>query len=307
MTISHAKRRAPAGRIAYVDGRYLPHPHAAVHIEDRGLQFADSVYEVFAVTGGALLDEDAHLKRLARSLGELGIAQPLPPAALSFVMREVVRRNRLRDGLIYVQVTRGSYARDHVVPKDARGTVIVTARRLDPAAIEARRSSGVKVKTEPDIRWGRCDIKATALLPNVLAKTEARRAGAYEAWLVDRDGKVTEGTSTNAWIVDSRGRVVTRVLSNNILAGVTRSTLMRAAAAAGLTIEERSFTVEDARQAREAFVTSATGGVIPVVEIDGIRIGDGVPGSTTLRMHALYRDLAQKEARISLGFASQSG
>ena len=307
MATRDARRRAPAGRIAYVEGRYLPHPRAGVHIEDRGLQFADSVYEVFSVANGALLDEEAHLERLDRSLGALEIARPLARSALSVIMREVLRRNRLRDGLIYVQVTRGSYPRDHMIPTGARGTVIVTARRLDPGTIESRRASGIKVKTLPDIRWGRCDIKATGLLPNVLAKTEARRAGAFEAWLVDRDGKITEGTSTNAWIVDGNGMVLTRSLSTDILAGVTRATLLRAAAAAGLRIEERSFTVEEARRAHEAFVTSATGGVIPVVEVDGAKIGEGVPGAITMRMHALYRELAEKEAGISRHFASQTG
>jgi D-alanine transaminase len=297
--------RAPSGRIAYVDGRYLRHPAAAVHIEDRGLQFGDSIYEVFAVTDGRLLDEEPHLERLARSLREIGMALPMAASALKSVMREVVRRNRLSYGLLYVQVTRGAHARDHVMPNAGRPTVIMTARRLDRGTIEARRARGVAVVTRPDIRWGRCDIKTTALLPNVMAKTEARRAGAYEVWLVDHDGRITEGASTNAWIV-AAGVVTTRSLDNAILAGVTRRTLLRAAERAGLTIAERAFSVAEARKAQEAFITSATGGVIPVVEIDGAKLGSGKPGPLTLRMHALYRDLAAAEAGIPANASSQS-
>jgi D-alanine transaminase len=297
MSRNRAGDRAPSGRIAYVDGRYLPHGAAAVHVEDRGLQFGDSIYEVFAVTGGRLLDEEPHLERLERSLREIGMDLPLARSALRVVMRETVRRNRLSYGLLYVQVTRGSHARDHIMPASPRPTVIMTARRLDPAAIETRRANGVAVVTRPDLRWGRCDIKTTALLPNVMAKTEARRAGAYEVWLVDREGMITEGASTNAWIV-AEGLVTTRSLSNSILAGVTRRTLLRAAERAGLKLTERAFTVAEARKAEEAFITSATGGVLPVVEVDGIKLGSGRPGPLTQRMHALYRDLAAAEAGI---------
>jgi D-alanine transaminase len=304
MSANHGRRR-PSGRIAYVDGRYVPHPTASVHIEDRGLQFADSVYEVCAVTNGLLLDEEGHLDRLARSLGAIEMGLPLTRGALKLVMREVVRRNRLRDGLLYMQVTRGAAARDHTIPTAARPTLIMTARRLSPTLIEARRKSGVSVATRPDIRWGRCDIKVTGLLPNVMAKTNARRAGAFEAWLVDREGLVTEGTSSNAWIVTGDGTVVTRRLSNNILAGVTRASILRAVASADIRIEERAFSVDEARAAREAFITSATGGVIPVVEIDGSKIGDGRPGPITLAMHRLYRELAQREAVRAGDFASQ--
>ncbi len=305
MSERRADVRAPSGRIAYVDGRYLPHPAAAVHIEDRGLQFGDSIYEVFAVIDGKLLDEEPHLERLARSLREIGMGLPMAPPALKSVMREVVRRNRLAYGLLYVQVTRGSHARDHVMPNAVRPTVIMTARRLDRDAIETRRARGVAVVTRPDLRWGRCDIKTTALLPNVMAKTDARRAGAYEVWLVDREGRITEGASTNAWIV-AGGVVTTRSLDNAILAGVTRRTLLRAAERAGLTIAERAFSTGEAQKAEEAFITSATGGVIPVVEIDGAKLGSGKPGPLTLRMHALYRDLAAAEAGIPALASSQS-
>jgi D-alanine transaminase len=297
MTHSSHHTRAPSGRIAYVGGRYLPHGSAGVHIEDRGLQFADSIYEVCAVTDGRLLDEEGHLARLERSLGAIGMKAPLERGPLRAVMREMVRRNHLRDGLLYLQVTRGAYARDHMMPATAKPTLIMTTRRLAPEIVEERRRNGVSVVTRPDIRWRRCDIKATALLANVMAKTEARRAGAYEVWMVDEQGFVTEGASTNAWIVTREGRVVTRDLSSSILAGVTRATLLRAAAAAGIHFEERRFSVGEARAAAEAFITSATGGVIPVTRIDEDKIGSGVPGEITRRMHELYRALSASEAQ----------
>jgi D-alanine transaminase len=288
--------RAPSGRIAYVDGRYVPHGRAGVHIEDRGLQLSDSIYEVYSVANGKLLDEAGHTERLQRSLAALEMRMPLGQGALRAIMRELVRRNGLRDGLLYLQVTRGAHPRDHMIPADARPTLIMTTRRLSPHLIEERRRAGIAVVTRPDIRWGRCDIKATSLLPNVLAKTAARKAGAFEVWMVDGDGYVTEGASTNSWIVTEDGTAVTRDLSPHILAGVTRATLLRAAAAAKIRIAERAFTVDEAVRAREAFVTSATGGVIPVIRIDGKQIGNGKPGAATLHIHALYRELAEREA-----------
>ena len=233
--------RTPSGRIAYVDGRYAPHAEASVHIEDRGLQFADSIYEVCAVVNGAMLDEEGHLDRLERSLKALSIPMPMARGALQIVMREMLRRNRLAHGLLYMQVTRGASRRDHPIPKDAKPTLIMTARALSAAALEKRRVEGVAVITRPDNRWGRCDIKTTGLLANVLAKTEARAAGAFEAWFVDAKGLVTEGSSTNAWIVTRDGTLVTRDLAANILAGVTRATVMRALAAEGIKAEERAF------------------------------------------------------------------
>jgi D-alanine transaminase len=287
----------PGGRIAYVDGRYLPHAKAVVHIEDRGLQFADSVYEVCAVQGGRLMDEAGHLARLERSLSALAMAMPMAPAPLKLVLREMLRRNRLQDGILYLQVTRGSHRRDHPIPAGTSSTLVMTARPLNMAAIEKRRAEGVAVVTTADLRWGRCDIKSTSLLPNILAKTEARRRQAFEAWLVDRDGFVTEGTSTNAWIVTAEGVLVTRELSRGILAGVTRETVFAALGAQGFNaVEERAFRPDEAYEAREAFVTSASGGVIPVVSIDGRAIGDARPGPLTLRVHALYSDRAERQA-----------
>jgi D-alanine transaminase len=281
--------RAPSGRIAYVDGRYVAHANAGVHIEDRGLQLGDAVYEVCAIIDGRLGDEEEHLDRLERSLHEIRMAMPMGRAALKVAMHELVRRNRLRDGLLYLQVTRGAVRRDHVIPSDPpRPTLIMTIRPYDKAAAERRRTTGIAVATFPDERWGRCDIKTTQLLPNLLAKTDARRAGAYEAWLVDRDGFVTEGASTNAWIVDAEGRLITRELSHAVLPGVTRRVILEVAAEAQLPVSERKFTPKEAMAAREAFISSATGAAVPVVSIDGKPVGDGKPGPVTRRIAELY-------------------
>ncbi len=289
--------RAPVGRVAYVNGRYLPHGQAGVHIEDRALQFADGIYEVVGLFGGQVFDEDEHLERLERSVGEIGMAMPMGRDALKAVIREIARRNKVRDGLVYMQVTRGAHRRDHPVPdQSGRPSLIVTAKTLDPEQTARKQREGVKVVTRPDERWARCDIKSTALLPNILAKTAARHAGAYEAWLVDRDGFVTEGSSTSAWIVDEGGAIVTRDLSNAILPGVTRRVILEAAAAAQLSIVERKFRPEEALKAREAFLTAASAGAMAIVEIDGKRIGTGKPGPVTARIQELYLRLAGTRA-----------
>lgn len=275
-------------RIAYVNGRYLAHREASVHIEDRGYQFADGVYEVIAIDRGRLVDEGLHLKRLARSLAELKIAAPMPEAALKAVMREVLRRNRVRDGTIYVQMTRGVARRDHAFPPHARTQVVMTARRAKPANPKTV-EEGTRVITVPDLRWARCDIKSIALLPNILGKQQAREAGAFEAWQVDRDGNVTEGTSTNAWIVTKAGEVVTRAATNAILNGVTRLGVIRVIERAGLKFVERPFSVAEARQAREAFLTSTTSDVTPVVRIDDSVVGDGKPGPLARELGTFYR------------------
>jgi D-alanine transaminase len=274
-------------RTAYVDGQYVPHSQAAVHVEDRGFQFADGVYEVIAVRGGRLVDAAPHLARLARSLGELRIAPPLGQAALEVVLNETVRRNRVARGSVYLQVTRGVAPRDHGFPKAARPTLVVTARRArlpDPRLAE----EGVAVITIPDIRWQRCDIKSIALLPNVLGKQQAREAGAFEAWQIDANGRVTEGTSSNAWIVTADGAVVTHPADHAILNGVTRMALLTIIAREGCRLDERPFTVAEAKAAREAFLTSTTADVLPVVRIDGAPIGNGNPGLLTQRLRAAY-------------------
>ena len=300
MTAFHGwPSRAPAGRVAYVNGAYLSHGQAQVHIEDRGLQFADAIYEVFAVTQGVLLDAEEHLDRLERSLGEIAMAQPMSRAALKLVLRELVRRNAVDEGLVYLQITRGAVRRDHASPrKSPRPSVILTARRIDPAAAEKRRAAGIRVITRADERWARCDIKSTALLPNILAKTAARDADAFEAWLIDRDGYVTEGSSTSAWIVDSGGRLVTRDLSHAILPGVTRRVMTEALAEAQIPVVERHFTLEEAKSAKEAFISAATLGATPVIAIDGEPVGEGRPGPVTLRVQELYARAAAVRAGL---------
>lgn len=285
-------------RVAYVNGRYLPHAQAGVSIEDRGFQFADGVYEYFAVFGGRLADADGHFARLWRSLSELRIHPPMSEAALGLVLHETIRRNRVIDGAAYVQVTRGVAPRDHAFPSpDAPPSLVVTAKPVDYAAAAARAAKGVAVLTQPDLRWARCDIKTVGLLPNVLAKQAAREAGAYEAWLVDDQGLVTEGASTNAWIVDAQGLLRTRATDANILRGVTRQTLLGLCADAGVAFEARAFTVDEAKAAREAFITAASTFVMPVTAIDGAMIGDGRPGPLALRLRDLYVDQARTTAR----------
>ncbi|MGB3271286.1 MAG: D-amino-acid transaminase [Xanthobacteraceae bacterium] len=281
-------------RFAYVNGRYLPHADATVHVEDRGYQFADGVYEVCEVAGGRLVDAPRHLARLQRSLGELRIRAPMSLAALSTVMREVIHRNRVRDGLVYVQVTRGVARRDHAFPvPEVVPSVVVTARALGSARREALAAHGIDVITVPENRWQRVDIKSTSLLPNVLARQAAREQGAYEAWFVSPDGFITEGASSNAWIVTAEGRVVTRPTDGAILAGVTRAVVADVLASLQITLEERPFTAEEARAAPEAFVTSCSQTVMPVVRIDGHTLGEGRPGPLTQRLREEFRRFAQ--------------
>ncbi|MDX2232929.1 MAG: D-amino-acid transaminase [Hyphomonadaceae bacterium] len=275
-------------RVAYVNGAYVPMASGALNVEDRGFQFSDGVYEVWSLLDGLLLDERAHLDRLERSLGALRIPMPMPRGALAAVLRETVRRNGLRNGLVYLQVTRGVAPRDHAFPAEAHPTIVVTARRIDRAALARRQRDGVAVVTMPDIRWGRCDIKSVSLLPNVLAKQAAREVGAYEAWLVDHDGFVTEGASSTAWIVDHDGALRTRPLSAAILPGVTRSVLMDRARERQIGVVERPFTVAEAKAAREAFMSAASGALTPIVAIDGVVIGEGTPGPVATLLRAAY-------------------
>jgi len=273
-------------RIAYVNGRYLPMRAAKVHVEDRGYQFGDGVYEVCEVRGGRLIAERRHLDRLKRSLAELRIRLPMSPAALGIVLREVIAKNRIGYGIVYLQVTRGVARRDHAFPApELRPSVVVTARALNSARNEALAAAGIAVVSVPDNRWGRVDIKTIGLLPNVLARQAAIERGARDAWFVDKDGAVTEGASSNAWIVTQAGTIVTRPADDAILRGITRTVVLEAIKALGLALEERAFTLEEAYAAREAFVTAASQIVLPVVRIDGHPIGDGKPGpvATALR------------------------
>lgn len=281
-------------RVAYVNGRYLPHGAASVHIEDRGYQFADGVYEVVAVRNGALIDEAWHNERLERSLSELQMAMPMSVAALEFVMRETIRRNRVRNGIVYLQVSRGVARRDHPFPAGGTRPAVVVTARPTAAPAPAMLENGIKVVSIPDIRWARCDIKSVSLLPNVLAKQTAKANGAYEAWQVDAEGYVTEGSSTNAWIIDRDGRVITRPAEDAILSGITRRRLIVLAEAAGIEVVQRPFTLEEAKQAREAFLTSTTSYVTPIVQIDDAVIANGRPGSRSGELRALYEDFVER-------------
>jgi D-alanine transaminase len=275
-------------RIAYVNGRYLPLSAAAVNVEDRGYQFSDGVYEVCEVRGGRLIDERRHIERLARSLSEIRIIPPMSFRALSVVLHEVVGRNRVRWGIVYLQISRGVSRRDHAFPPSGTApSIVVTARNMDLAAAEKQAENGVAVISVPENRWERVDIKTVSLLPNVLAKQAAREQGAREAWFVDKQGFVTEGSSTNAWIVTRDGKVVTRQADHGILKGITRTVVLEAIAAQGLKLEERGFTLDEAHAAREAFITAASQVVLPVVKIDGRPVGNGAPG---LVAPALRRD-----------------
>lgn len=276
-------------RIAYVNGRYRPHRDAMVHVEDRGYQFSDGVYEVCEISDGRLVDERRHMDRLQRSLRELQIKLPMPINALSVVLHETVRRNRVTDGMVYLQITRGVAPRDHAFPPaGTRPAMVVTARSIDRDRLARTGAEGIAVITLPENRWPRVDIKSVSLLPNVLAKQKARDRGAREAWFVDRDGNVTEGASSNAWIVTAGGELVTRAADHAILRGITRTVLLEVAAAAGVALRERSFTVAEAYTAREAFVTSATQNVQPVVRIDDHVIADGRPGPIAVALRRKF-------------------
>lgn len=282
-------------RIIYVNGSYRRYARAFVHAEDRGFQFADSVYEVIEVLGGKLVDATRHLVRLERSLGELRIPPPMTNAALLHVIGRTIKLNRVSDGLVYLQVTRGEGPRDFAFPSPAKiaPTLVVIARSQSQAKIAAIADTGIAVKTMPDMRWGRSDIKTVMLLPACLAKDAAKRDGAKEAWFTDADGNITEGASSNAWIVTQAGVLVTRQLDNRILGGVTRATLIDCARKDGVGVEERAFTRAEALNAREAFVTSASNTVMPVTSIDGQTIGNGAPGILTQRLRALFHHCAE--------------
>jgi len=275
-------------RYAYVNGRYVPHNAAAVHIEDRGYQFADGVYEVVPVHRGKLVDEGPHLDRLERSLAELRIDMPMSRRALQLVSKELMRRNGLSFGFVYMQVTRGVAPRDHKFPKKTpKPALTMTTRQLTPVA-DAELQEGFHVVTAPDQRWKRCDIKSVSLLPNILAKQKAAEAGCQEAWLVDDDGYVTEGSATNAWIVTKDKKVVTRQADHAILPGITRLSLLKVMQREGYELETRPFSLEEAMQANEAFLTSSTNYVMPITKIDGKAVGNGHPGLLTMKLREAY-------------------
>ncbi len=279
-------------RIAYVNGQYVPHSEGAVHIEDRGYQFADGVYEVFAIHHGKLIGVQGHMDRLGHSLSELRIDWPMKPGPFMVVVNEVVRRNHVKNGLVYIQVTRGVARRDHPFPADCVSSMVVTAKKMKPLDKVAL-SKGIGVITIPDIRWKRKDIKSVSLLPNCLGKQQAREAGAFEAWMIDDQGMVTEGTSTNAWIVTKDGELVTRDISSAILNGITRLAVLEAAKEAGVSFSERPFSEQEALEAKEAFITSSTSHVKAVTSINDNPVGNGHVGELTARLLDLYVDFIE--------------
>ena len=276
-------------RIAYVNGRYVPHDLAAVHIDDRGYQFGDGIYEVVTVVQGKLADEEWHLDRLEYSLGELNISMPTSRAAMQLIIRKMIRANRIRNGLIYCQITRGVMRRDHAVKDGLIPQLVMTAKNLP--RVNKPNIKAVDVITVPDERWMRRDIKTIQLLPNCVAKTKAKNLGAYEALMVDGDGFITEGSSSNAWIVTHDGELITRPTSYDILSGITRKAIISLAEKRNLKVVERPFTPQEALDAAEAFVTSATSIVTPIGRLDGQNISDGAPGpvASALRQSYLYK------------------
>lgn len=276
-------------QIAYVNGAYMPLTHARVSVLDRGFVFGDAVYEVWPVRGGRLRDAEGHIARLWRSLRELRIVAPMGEQALRVVLSETVRRNKVTFGICYLQISRGAAPRDHAFPSPpVAPTLVITAKNLNRAAIEKRWTEGVRVVTAPDIRWGRRDIKSVNLLANVLARQAAKEADAFECWMVDDQGFVTEATASNAWIVDARGRLRTRALSNEILHGVTRARLIEIAREMQMRVEEAPFTVADVKAAKEAFISAASNPAVPVIAIDGHPIGAGGAGPVTRALLGAY-------------------
>ena len=275
-------------RIAYVNGRYVPQSEASVNVEDRGYQFADGVYEVLYLADGRFLDEELHMARLERSLREISITPPMGRAPLLRVLHEVTSRNRLRNCLVYMQITRGVARRDHAFPAHPVAPALVVTCRRTPAYPKSVDSWAGSAITAPDQRWERCDIKSVALLPNVLAKQAARSAGATEAILIDRDGMVTEGSTTTVWVVDADGVLRTRHLSHAILPGCTRASLLQQMTASDVRAEERAVTEAELRAAREVFITSATSFVKPITKLDGAPVGDGAVGPITRQLFALF-------------------
>lgn len=280
-------------RIAYVNGQYLSHAHAGVHIEDRGYQFSDGIYEVCEVRDGKIIDMGGHLDRLERSASELEMNLPNRRKTIEIIIEEMRLKNRVQNGIVYIQVTRGVSPRNHLFPSPSTpASIVMTAKSTSREASDKKAAAGVSVITVPDNRWDRVDIKTVSLLPNILAKQKAHEAGAYEAWFVDADGNVTEGTSTNAWIVTQDNVLVTRDASRGILKGITRGTTMKVAENLQLKVEERRFTIEEAKQAKEAFLTAATTICIPVIKIDGQPVGDGKVGDISRRVRSHFHEHA---------------
>ena len=279
-------------RIVYVNGDYVPEEEAKISVFDRGFLFADGVYEVTSVLGGKLIDFDGHAKRLERSLNELDM--PEPEVDLLEIHRQLIARNEIEDGLVYLQVTRGVADRDFAYPEGVPPSVVLFTQAKPGLADSPKAKEGMKVISIDDIRWGRRDIKTVQLLYPSMGKMAAKAAGADDAWMIE-DGFVTEGTSNNAYIVKGN-KIITRHLGTEILHGITRAAVLRFAREAQMEVEERSFTIDEAKKADEAFITSASTFVMPVVEIDGVAVGAGAPGIVAARLREIYLDESRKAA-----------
>ncbi|MEI7668955.1 MAG: D-amino-acid transaminase [Pseudomonadota bacterium] len=281
-------------RISYINGRYVNHSDANVHIEDRGYVFSDAIYEVMAFYNQKLLDSDLHIERLYRSLKELKINFTPSKQSIIIIIRELIERNKRIDGTIYLQISRGVARRDHPFPKNAKPSlVMMITGAKSPKKIEVE--NGVGVITQPDIRWGRRDIKSVSLLANVLAKQEAALAGVREAWLIDENNFITEGAVSNNAIINAKGEIITHPLNNNILGGVTRNVVLRLAKNNGIKVIERAFSLKEALAAKEAFLTSTTSNILPVVSINGAKIASGKRGDITKKLQELYSEHVLKE------------
>jgi D-alanine transaminase len=275
-------------KIAYVNGWFSLQSEASINIEDRGLQFGDAVYEVWAFKDYKLMDEAGHFTRLQRSLDELGIDYQVNQTSMKLVIMELIRKNRVRDGMVYLQISRGTAPRDHKYPDDVMPNVIFTVKPLNFASLNAKAQKGIKITFLSDNRWSRVDIKTTNLLGNVIAKQYALDNGFDDVWYFDKDGFITEGTSNNAWIIDENDNLITREISNDILSGITRKSVIESASQLGLKIIERKFTIDEARNAKEAFITSATQFVMPVVKMDQNTIGGGSIGLLASKLRTQY-------------------
>lgn len=278
-------------RISYVNGRYLPHAYALVHIEDRGYQFSDAVYEGFEIHQCELVDFDKHIARLKRSMGELRMSAPHFMPALKIIFRELIRKNKVIDGFAYLQISRGVAPRNHAFPPSSTpSSLVMTVRSINRENVRKIMEEGIKVISFEDMRWSRVDIKTVSLLPNVLARQAAAEQGAGEAWLIDKDEFITEGSASNAWIANDKGQIITRSIDGNILAGITRDVVMNTAATLGFEIVEAKFTLKEAYDAKEAFNTGASSLVTPVVQINDTPVGDGSVGPLVRALQAAFRD-----------------
>lgn len=282
-------------RIIYINGTYQPYENATLHVEDRATLFADSVYEVIEIKSGNLVDQQPHIQRLQRSLDEIHLTTDFSLHTLPFIMRETIRRNRVKNGSIYIQISRGVAKRDFIFPdpQETPATIIMFARSKSPEAMNKKAEKGIKVITLPDMRWKRPDIKSTGLLASVLARQEAKQQGAEEAWLYNSEGIITEGAASNAWIINDKAELITHPANNEILKGITREGVMRAAKQVNLNFIERNFSKKEALAAKEAFISAATNLVMPVTYIDNEPINDGIPGPITLKLRSIFHEFAQ--------------